>query len=490
MDLRPYQQLEIVKALEWLQASPLGSRRIAAAPTGTGKGLIQVTLLRLLNRSGVKCALLSPSVEIIKGLMRHFPDCDPDKVEIFTPVKFMNSNPTDYQCLIVDECHEWIPDNVIPSKLERLLPGCRWLGYTATPYRGTYTGTYALQQYWGPINEIINLRQAAGNGYFSMPQFEIVPLVDDDDIPTQGEEFINRDLNEFCLQQNRLESTAKLIDQLYSSGSTIVVSVASRLMGDALEAKCKAPCTYIGQDTPRRRRDEIYEQSRINRLPILQLGVLYRGVDLPWLDTLVDAQPTLSATRWMQTIGRITRPYQNRDKLVVCTNRNFERHGWLLSGEITKAKFLELSTTFPTKSERVHKDLSRWLGFEKARKSWSLVAKDGTEYLWYRFLYSESEKQMIHLGLIAQPSNRTCLWAKRTMTAYAGGWRYSPWVSCPPPSEGVKGLRSADDKPPSPKQIRLWESMQRSLGIVGTPTSGEQITALSAINDLRKGRRA
>jgi hypothetical protein len=64
---------------------------------------------------------------------------------------------------------------------------------------------------------------------------------------------------------------------------------------------------------------------------LISVRVLGEGVDLPWLRRIVDARPTTSPVLFLQHLGRITRPGPGTPEYI-CTNRNVERHAYLLAG--------------------------------------------------------------------------------------------------------------------------------------------------------------
>ena len=95
------------------------------------------------------------------------------------------------------------------------------------------------------------------------------------------------------------------------------------IMGDEV-------CSII-QSTPDKERDVAYEACRKGEKILLQIMALTTGVDIPELQTLIDARPTLSPVSFLQLFGRLTRPYPCT-KRYICTSRNLERFAYLLEG--------------------------------------------------------------------------------------------------------------------------------------------------------------
>jgi superfamily II DNA or RNA helicase len=64
--LYDYQRVAVADAEAFLKSAPRGGRRLYCSPTGSGKGIIEVELLR---RLGSSCLLVTPRIEIIHGLL-------------------------------------------------------------------------------------------------------------------------------------------------------------------------------------------------------------------------------------------------------------------------------------------------------------------------------------------------------------------------------------------------------------------------------------
>lgn len=66
---------------------------------------------------------------------------------------------------------------------------------------------------------------------------------------------------------------------------------------------------------------------------------------------MIDARPTMSPVLWMQTFGRLTRPFDCAKRYVAC-NRNLERFAYLLDGLVPMSKIGEAQEAFGGISER------------------------------------------------------------------------------------------------------------------------------------------
>ena len=68
--LRPYQARTVAYLMdEWLPASKPGARLLVTAPTGTGKGTVQLALVRPLQARGWNPLILTASLHVVRGVV-------------------------------------------------------------------------------------------------------------------------------------------------------------------------------------------------------------------------------------------------------------------------------------------------------------------------------------------------------------------------------------------------------------------------------------
>jgi superfamily II DNA or RNA helicase len=186
--MRYYQYCAVQDVLDFIRTG--GERRCYAAPTGSGKSLIELAVLAAL----LQALLVTPRLEIIAGML--------DKQGVAaaslseqklvdagltsrstTPLRLrsrMRDGKMAFQPELrpIDDLHH---ASALSSQ-ELLLASGPVLGWTATPSRGTPRSTAELRDIWGEPVWIITLGEAAQRGVVSLPSFHIGPLVDDEEI--------------------------------------------------------------------------------------------------------------------------------------------------------------------------------------------------------------------------------------------------------------------------------------------------------------------
>lgn len=394
-----------------------GSMRLYTSPTGTGKSVMELMAL-----DWDKSALLvTPRLEIVAGMLTKMgvEGVDQWSTErlarealarrITTPVRLRNMlakgslqsnydrdrlyagtcNDPDFLPLIVhriifDEGHHLLADTY--SDIRAYLPGAVIVCLTATGFRGTPKETDKfLDLFNGQINQVLSLHQAAARGLFTTPRPEIWPLVDDDTLEVVNGEIkvdsaaeaagsVLMEVVERCRQLLGYAASFGHWDRptMFAVPSTAICYQLAQALTDA-----GLPAEAVTQDTPRDLRNDIFRLTVERKIALVQIDVVSEGVDLP-IRRLIDLRPTLSPVKWMQQLGRITRPFacphcvSSVDDTAVsvmvncqhchgtrrgvaeyiCTNRNLERHGYLLDGLFPPAAIALAQQVFGKPSKR------------------------------------------------------------------------------------------------------------------------------------------
>ena len=461
--LRDYQNDIVHDAMDMLvqqlDAPPsLDKRRLYGSPTGTGKGTAALALLvECREVNGLNAVIVTPGRDIIRGFLERLGagrkllgssaakiDKAAEACGIWTPTRLRNRITEGIlpppEVIIYDEGHHAIDDNAVSGDLFACCPYSCFLGLTATIYRGTPRGTLKLREAWGEPVIVMTWREAVEAGWVAMPILSVVPLVDDDQAKVNSGEFQAKSAGK--LYASRIEALADLLDgyveecrvcgeatgidasgedcttcggQAYVIDKPTLIAVPSTELVEMLMHeldKRDCPAHRITQDTKPREREEALHACRNSHSILVQISVISEGVDIPELSRIVDAKPTLSPVCWLQFVGRALRPGYGRPEIVV-TNRNLERHCYLMSGCIPASVIRNAQTAFEKPSTR---SPARQLGLERlARfKVLHLPLADGrTAAVWS--LYTIGDESKTEWCAIVIPGNPDPLVAKRVI---------------------------------------------------------------------------
>ncbi len=344
-ELRPYQSDALRRA--WGAASRTPTRLLLSLPTGTGKGSVQLELLSLQRAQNKAAWIVTPSLDVMRGYLERT-GVTPQQLSgganalaklgaeigVSTPMRLRNqlkagkAAPPDV--VIMDEAHHAVEDTVAGG-LAEMAPDACWVGFTATPFR--YKDVEKdLAAFWGEPDVVLNIPQAYEIGAWAKPMVVTVPIVDDDECKLERGELVST-----WAVTDAAKNIAELVKLRVSADTETVptaltvggIQVAQEMAAElrALEVESDV---LIGE-TPLEARAVMYARCREGKSVLISVRVLGEGVDLPWLRRIVDARPTTSPVLFLQHLGRITRPGPGTPEYI-CTNRNIERHAYLLEG--------------------------------------------------------------------------------------------------------------------------------------------------------------
>lgn len=477
----PFQQVGIDHAVNFLRNAQRGERQLYAAPTGCGKSVVELCVQAALEGSWI----VTPRDEIIAGMMQKLGDPDGDSLDrrICTPVKLRNrlldGRVPHPDHLIFDEGHHHSAETW--QQITLLTGMAPSVAYTATPYRGSSKGTREFLEHWGEPTWLITYREAVNAGYISMPSFSVLPLVDDDIVDVRAGEFDVTSLEGVTV--DRLGDAADAAKQWYKDGKwdrpTIFAMPSSRLCADlGKEFGARGlPIATVSASTPRSLRQGIFRAVEAGVVALAHINIVSEGVDLK-LRRLVDMAPTMSPVKWVQQLGRITRPTDVQPEYI-CTNRNILRHAYALEGVVPPGAAQEAERAFPSTS-RSH---SRVLGLEAIGrfKPTTVKLSSGVTCDFY-CLSVPVESCVVEYCVVVHPLMAP-LWASRINVPSDAGKRYGTWRVTQAP-EAVRGFASVGQNAISSKQSAWWQRSAARFGLDPTQeVTRKNFPILPVLND-------
>lgn len=506
-ELRDYQEAAVAHAS--LLVADGTPRAMFASPTGTGKGTIELALLRDLRRAGREAIILTPALDVVKGFVercagRDLPeDLSEDRLSalgeslgIFTPVRYRNQvlqgEAVSAEVFIVDEAHHNVDSGDVAGLLFALAPEAQWVGFTATPFRGSPKGTRELREVWGEPWVVLTVPEAIERGACQLPDFSIVPLVDDDRIKVVNGQFqvasADREVG------SRVGDLVKLAGEEVVRQPTVLVvpstDVARLVVEHAREHGTPGgqDFEFVGAHSTQTDRARAFARAKEREAVLVTIAVLREGVDLPWLRTMVDAAPTLSPVVWAQRVGRIMRPGPDRPRYL-CTCRNLERHAYVLQGAVPRFAIAEAQQAFMGPSKIA---AGRVIGLE-ALKRFKQIPIPLTGGLWcsaYVLYSSDGEGHITQYVSILHPAREEPVTASRVNVVSATGeMDWGNWSRCEVPEDLVGFSSVPSPKPLSDKQKKWWRSAAQRRGLdagAADKLTSRQFFVLPVLEQLRE----
>lgn len=345
-DLRPHQK----DALENIMAAfDAGKRRVLLqAPCAFGKSLLAVYALTRMAERGLRPAIVAPrdtlvdqigvdfirdgvlDATVLQGGKRYRPDARFKIASLQTVDRRAGQAGAypDFDFVIFDECHMW------PSatyKWMKARPETVFLGLTATP------GMPRMGEYYEERVVGATVKQLLGLGYLA-PIRPFVPKATAIDLSSVRIVAGDYDEEGLVREVDNAKITGDIVKHYLEFGENrpALAVCINRRHAAHLEAEFKRiglPTAYIDCDTPGEERQTIFERFKAGSIQIIcSISTLEVGVDLPNASCLIDARPTRSRVRYVQTNGRIQRTCEGKVDAIVFDHAGIKQHG--LVGEI------------------------------------------------------------------------------------------------------------------------------------------------------------
>lgn len=328
---------------------------VVQAATGAGKSLIIAEICHRLNEH---ILILQPSKEILEQNYQKLLSYDPQidagiysaskgrkEIAKFTfatigsiykkPQQFMH-----FKYVIIDECH-----GVNPKNLEGMLTSfltaieCTAVcGLTATPYRIAqkfYTDDWGDKYYTAHLKMInrihpfffkqivykVETQDLIDRGYLC-PISYFVDNVDTSalKVNSTGADFTTESLERFWndTKLRRIAQAIEYSDTRHKKTLTFCSSLRQARNAMALALDMGFSCEMVSGETPLKEREAIIARFRHGETKhLLNMGVFTTGFDMPDLDCIILARPTMSLALYYQMIGRGVRiDPDNSDKIL------------------------------------------------------------------------------------------------------------------------------------------------------------------------------
>lgn len=315
--LRPY-QLDIIQNI-----SSTGDDVIIELPTGSGKTFIALhIIIDELQKNG-KVLFLAPKLILIEQVLEEFKHLNPYRVygshfdtshSLLVSTLHTMANrkiPSDLSLLIIDEAH--YGHNQQMQKVIKQNVSCRKIALSATPY--DFEGNL-IDGYQRHINKY-NMQYMLENKYLVPYNFFKILNVDLSDITIMRGDY---NLYELYEMYKGIESCSAIVENTLihiSNRKKIIVFAINILHSVALAEefknfgiKSKAIHSKLSKDE----QNHILKDFKDGDLKILvSVEQLTTGFDAPIADTIIFARPTKSYNLYQQMVGRVLRPFINKD---------------------------------------------------------------------------------------------------------------------------------------------------------------------------------
>ncbi|MEL4896694.1 DEAD/DEAH box helicase [Crocosphaera sp. Alani8] len=253
--------------------------------------------------------------------------------------------------IIIDEAHHSTA-KTYRQIIERY-PDAYQLGVTATPIRLDGVGFRDL------FDELVcglTIKELIQQKYLS--RFRL--YADPNPMSTKGVRMAQGDFSVKGLEKanNLIQLSGQLIESYRKQAPGLRCLVFainvnhSQLIAERYN-QAGIPARHLDGTTPTPLRQDILEQFRRGDILVLTNCQLFdEGLDIPALEAVQVAKPTKSLTKWLQMVGRVLRPQENKDYALILDHTK----NWAIHGLPTRERIWTLDGVEDTKKSQTKRD--------------------------------------------------------------------------------------------------------------------------------------
>lgn len=469
--LRPYQESVVETVIDKFES---GSRAVMLQmPTGAGKTIVFSHLIALLlehnpvalqrdcaSSAESQVVVLAHRKELVEqahtklslyvdpsdiGIVRAGVTPDYDRPIQVASVQSLSRridkslDPDRVALVVVDEAHHAASPSY--QAILKAFPQAIVLGVSATPHRldGKPLDTFD-ELVLGP-----SARELREDGYLSPLKVFATPTLLPGKTRVRGGDY---DLRQLADSTNLVQLSGSVVDtwlRLAKDRRTIVFCINTKHSRTLAEQFNQAgvESAHIDGTTPEVERQQILNDFADGSIRVLtNCQIATEGFDLPDIDCVVCARPTLSRVLWFQMIGRGTRPAEGKENCIVIDHTgNAQQHWtpyqfnhWSLDGEDTK----------PLKAKRVKAEIASQVSGDSTSRTVIESTGEVVQELDLEALFrSEKKRQAKEHREQDLESELAVLLRRCKMSGYKRGWVYFQMLKRPWPLELWKYAESA-----------------------------------------------
>ena len=340
MDLRDYQ----LRAVEEVRAAIRAGKRhiMLQLPTGSGKTLTAACILAGALSKGNRTLFVAHRLELIDQTVATFArlgilsigvirakdkrTAPEQPIQVASIQTLARRSKPEATIVIVDEAHRSCAKSYV--QLFEAYPDAVFIGLSATPGR---TDGKPLGQWWDCMIHGAKYSSLIAEGHIVAPIVYSTPVLPDlSSVRTVAGDYNAEDLeaavNRRALIGNLLSEWQKRSGGRRTVAFAVSVAHSQAIVEMFREAGVRAE--HLDGTTPEDERRSILGRLASGETQLVSnVGVLCEGWDLPACKCMLLARPTKSLPLYMQMGGRILRPWEGVNPIILDHGGNVDRHG-------------------------------------------------------------------------------------------------------------------------------------------------------------------
>ena len=360
IQLRSYQKKASDAAVDYFLQTEKRKHKycggLLVLPTGTGKSHIIADIAHRLN---APILIFAPSKELLlqdydkmerieKGISSMYSASVGQKrisMITFATIGSAIRHMTDFDVfryILCDECHDISADGGMYERFIHNREDRKVVGLTATPFRLDRDTlkflTRTRPRIFGKVLYCAQITDMVSHGYLADPTYYDLTAIDLDNIRSNStgsdyddksivaeyerSGFYDRLFNTTMRVLSPKDGTQRKGILVFTRFTREAEDLVKRLTGQGVNA------ASVSADTPKSERERLVNSFRCGMIDVIcNVGIFVKGFDYPALDTVIFARPTKSLAVWYQAVGRLLRPFPQKNAWVIDLSGSYRRFG-------------------------------------------------------------------------------------------------------------------------------------------------------------------
>jgi len=328
---RDYQVNAVYDALRY-------NRKLLISPTASGKSLMIYSIVRYFVEKNHNILLIVPTTSLVEQMYKDFEDYGWNTEEYCHKIysgkeKSTNKNVVittwqsiynlprsffeNFDVVIGDEAHQFKSKSLVGIMTKMDNTKYRF-GFTGT-LDGSQTHKWVLEGLFGPSYKVTQTQELIEKGYLSKLQIKVLLLKHNehqfDEYEEEIQYLITHDKRNNFIKNLSLDlkgNTLILFNRVETHGQPLYEMINSSAAKDR-----KIFFVYGGVDAEEREKVREITEKENDAIIVASYGTFSTGINIKNLHNIVFASPSKSRVRNLQSIGRVLRKGENKNKAIL-----------------------------------------------------------------------------------------------------------------------------------------------------------------------------
>lgn len=314
------------------------NRKLLISPTASGKSLMIYAIARYFVDNNKNILLIVPTTSLVEQMVKDFTDYgwDSDNYchKIYSGKEKITNKPVvvttwqsiynlprsfyeNFDVVIGDEAHQFKSKSLVGIMTKMDNAKYRF-GFTGT-LDGSQTHKWVLEGLFGPSYKVTQTKELIEKGHLSKLQIKILLLKHNSQQFNEYEEEVqyiigNEKRNNFIknLVLDLKGNSLVLFNRVESHGQILY-----ELINNSASKKRKVFFVHGGVDTETREKIREITEKENDAIIVASYGTFSTGINIKNLHNVIFASPSKSRIRNLQSIGRVLRKGENKNKAIL-----------------------------------------------------------------------------------------------------------------------------------------------------------------------------